>query len=108
MTAGSCIYAGWVKHTRIAPRRHAFRYPVWWMLLDLDELPELGRRLRFFSAGRFNLFSIHQKDYGDRHGLLKECVAALLAKAGIAGPVARVKLLTMPRLLGYAFNPLSI
>ena len=64
----SALYAGSVMHQRLRPARHRLRYRMFSLLLDLDELPELARRLRLFSLNRFNLFSLHERDYGDGDG----------------------------------------
>jgi hypothetical protein len=108
MTLSSSIYSGWVMHSRSVPKAHRFTYRVWWLLVDLDELDEIDRSLRFFSHNRFNLFSVHDRDYGHGKGALREYLQERLAAAGLAHACHRVELLTMPRLLGYAFNPLSI
>ncbi|MEJ8851585.1 DUF1365 domain-containing protein [Variovorax rhizosphaerae] len=102
----SALYTGSVMHQRLRPRRHRLRYRVFSLLVDLDELPALSRRLRLFSLNRFNLFSLHERDYGDGRGL-REHIDCKLREAGMSegGPVS---LLTMPRILGYAFNPLSV
>ena len=42
MSAHSAIYVGSVAHRRLAPRPHALRYRVFWLLLDLDELPAIA------------------------------------------------------------------
>ena len=42
----SALYEGTLMHARRTPVRNVFRYPVSYWLLDLDELPELDRRLR--------------------------------------------------------------
>jgi len=34
----SAIYRGWLEHRRETPRRHAFRYPLFMLYLDLAEL----------------------------------------------------------------------
>ncbi|NNC01213.1 DUF1365 family protein, partial [Corallococcus exiguus] len=82
---------------------------VYWLLVDLDELPALGRSLRFFSHNGFNLFSICDRDYGSRTGApLRKDVEAAMAQAGVACDGGAIRLLTMPRILGYAFNPLSV
>ena len=60
------LYVGSVMHQRLRPVRHRLRYRMFSLLLDLDELPALARRLRLFSLNRFNLFSLHERDYGDR------------------------------------------
>ena len=53
------------------PTTHALRYRLFQLLIDLDELGALDRRLRWFSADRFNLFSFHERDHGDGGGDLK-------------------------------------
>lgn len=108
MSLRSSIYRGWVMHRRHVPRPHGFRYRVWWMLVDLDELAELDRSLRTFSYNRFNLFALHDSDYGHGIGSLRGYVENRLAEAGLQHAGARIELLTMPRICGYAFNPLSI
>lgn len=63
---GACaLYAGSVMHQRLRPARHRLRYRMFSLLVDLDELPSLAKRLRLFSLNRFNLFSLHERDYGD-------------------------------------------
>lgn len=108
MTLNSSIYSGWVTHSRRSPRAHSFRYRVWWMLIDLDELSNVDRSVSLFSHNRFNLFSLHDSDYGHGSGPLREYVDERLSEAHLTHAGARIELLTMPRLCGYAFNPLSI
>jgi DUF1365 family protein len=112
MTAGpSGLYVGRVMHQRLKPRRHGLAYRVFSVLFDLDELPALDARLRWFSVGRFNLFSFHPADHGDGSAVdgagLRAQLDARVREAGLptGGPI---RLLAMPRLLGYAFNPLSV
>jgi DUF1365 family protein len=78
------------------------------MLLDLDEIDALAGKLRLFSHNRFNLFSFHDQDHGEgKTTSPSDRIERHLREAGIetGGPI---RLLTMPRILGYAFNPLSI
>ena len=51
----SGLYPGVVTHTRLKPRRHALRYDIFMLLLDLDELEMLDRGLKLFSLRRFSL-----------------------------------------------------
>ena len=105
----SALYEGHVVHERLAPRRHRLRYALFQILFDLDELPDLGRRLRWFSHDRLNLFSFFDRDHGDgRAGTLRGYVEETLRSAGIDIAGGRILLLCMPRLFGHVFNPISI
>jgi DUF1365 family protein len=105
--SASGLYAGTVVHTRLRPIRHHLRYRVFSLLLDLDELPGLG--LRLLSHNRFNLFAFHDRDHGDGGGTaLRPQVEAHLRAAGYAVDGGPIRLLSMPRMFGYAFNPLSV
>jgi hypothetical protein len=99
----SAIYTGTLVHARRAPARHVFRYPVSYWLFDLDELPELERRLRLFSINRRNVVSLSDRDHFDGTLPLKDAVVDLVGDPSIE----RVLMLTQPRVLGYVFNPVS-
>ena len=107
----AAIYRGRVMHQRLKPLRHRLQYRMFTLLLDIDELPALDARLQCFSVGRFNLFSFRPDDHGDGTAkdvpALRAQVDARLALAGL--PIGgAVRLLAMPRILGYAVNPLSV
>lgn len=110
MTGGrSSLYVGTVLHRRMRPRQHRLRYRVFWLLLDLGEIDALDARLRLFSRNRFNLFGFRDRDYGEGTAEpLRAQVERHLAAAGLAPDGGAIRLLTMPRILGYAFNPLSV
>ena len=105
----SAIYAGEVFHQRFRPRAHRLRYRVFQCLFDLDEIDAMARRLRLFSRNRFNLFAFHDRDFGDRSGNpLRPQVEALMRQAGQEPDGGPIRLLTMPRMLGHVFNPISL
>ena len=109
MIRHSALYVGEVMHRRTRPRRHHLRYRLFSLLVDLDELPELDARLRLFSHNRFNLFALHDRDHGDRSPApIRPRIEAMLRAHGFDFPSGPIRLLTMPRILGYAFNPLSL
>lgn len=109
MTQASALYRGLVTHRRLRPRDHRLNYRVFWLLLDLAEIDALDRRLRLFSRNRFNLLSFHDRDHGDGSGAaLRPQIDAFLSRAGIDIDGGHVRLLTMPRVLGYVFNPISL
>jgi uncharacterized protein len=108
MTLRSALYLGSVMHRRVRPKPHRLRYRVFWFLFDLDELEALPGHLRLFGHNRFNALSLHDADHGDGSSTsLREQVDRHLQAAGIDIAHGPIRLLCMPRILGYAFNPLS-
>lgn len=129
----SRIYTCHVMHARFIPKPHRFVYRVFMLAIDLDELPALHRGLRFFSVNSPGLYSFRESDYlpvsepvhnqsprpachliSDKPSAprvtsaLKARVLAFLGSSGVdPATVARVELVTLPRILGYLFNPVS-
>jgi len=98
-----------VWHRRLRPKPHAFRYPAFYLLIDLAQLEEVRGLSPILSANRFNLISFHEKDHGgDGTGSLQERISDQLANRFGGWRPHRILLLAMPRCLGFAFNPLSI
>ena len=109
MTFASGLYVGSVFHHRLAPRAHRFRYRLYWLLIDLDEAPRLCNQLRLFAYNRRALFSLRDRDHGDGSPTpLRAQADRLLASHGIDLQGGAIRLLCMPRTLGFAFNPLSV
>jgi uncharacterized protein len=100
-------------HQRLAPKRYALRHALFMFYLDLDELDALSRRLRLFSRAAWNLYSFRDGDHmpgcGEAGASLKHRLEQFLSSRGIQlGIHSRIRLLTLPRILGYVFNPISI
>lgn len=104
----SCLYECEVVHQRLHPKRHGFRYRLFFLDLDLEELPELSRRLRLFGAGRRALFEFRDNDHldlGQPGGLRANLAAWMEAQGCPLEPGDQIRLVTLPRVLGYIFNP---
>ncbi len=102
------LYDGSIEHCRHKPREHRFRYPLYVYGFDLEDLPELDRRLPFFGYNRFRPASVHDRDYLDEGpGTIREKLDRFLAKEGFIEAVARAFLVTSPRYFNYVFNPVS-
>ena len=107
--AAADLYVGEVMHRRSRPKAYEFVYRVFNIVLDIDRLAEAPARCRLFSHNWFNLFSFHDRDHGPRDGsALRPWIEEQLAAAGLSPAAAQVRLLCMPRVLGYGFDPLSI
>lgn len=105
----STLYVGRLTHSRLRPFGHKFEYRVFQGLFDIDELAILDSDLRLFSFGRRNLFSLDLKDHGPRDGSpWRPWVESTFANAGVDLEGGRIKILCFPRVLGYAFNPISV
>lgn len=105
----SALYAGGVTHERHGEKRHKLRYRLSLFALDLDEIDALDAKLNLFSHNRAGLYALLDRDHANRaRAPLKPQIERRLREAGLEPDGGAITLLTMPRLLGYAFNPLSV
>lgn len=105
----SCLYECTVMHRRLAPKKHEFVYRIFLFLFDLEELPEIERRVPFFSVNTPNLYSFRDEDYFQFHSRgIRQNLETFLSTQNLPVRPARIQLLTLPRLLGYTFNPVSV
>ena len=104
----SRIYKGWIRHRRLAPRRHRFRYRMFMLYIDLSELPSLFDGTPFWSARRPALAWFKRSDYlGRQNEPLDQSVRDLVALRTGARPLGPIRLLTHLRYFGYCMNPVS-
>jgi DUF1365 family protein len=104
----AALYAGRVAHIRHTPFRHRFDYRIWMLAVELDRLDELAAGSRIFAHNKAGLVSLHDKDHGYRdERSLRLYVEDALAAAGMPEFASRIVFITIPRVLGYAFSPIS-
>ncbi len=104
----SGVYLGTLRHRRFTPVPHAFTYPLFMVLLDVDQIGELMQASAFTSRNRFNWATFDDRDHlGDPRMPLRERLMVDAATHGVDLPVGRILLLTHLRYLGYCFNPVS-
>ncbi len=104
----SCIYAGQVRHRRFSPKRHEFRYRLFYAYLDLDELDEIFEQRWLWSTNRPNLAWFKRSDYfGKPETPIKQAVTEFVEKQTGKPPAGPIRLLTHLRYFGYVFNPVS-
>jgi len=117
-----------IMHTRHGAPKHVLRRRGLSLWIDLDRLEEAGAAARLFSVDGFNLLSFRQHDYGPNFkgrrksenrgngvsGKVKKPVSLAAYARDLARKirpeikVSTVHLLTFPRILGVAFNPVSV
>ena len=77
--------------------------------LDLDEIPKLDKHTPIFSYNKFNIFSFFDRDYlSQNNKSTKIKVIEYLRSNGLHIDCnCKIELITMPRIFGYTFNPVS-
>lgn len=106
----SCLYHGSVYHKRLKPFIHELNYRVFYLWLNLDDIPALANNTRWFSYNRFNLFSFYDRDHASRDGTpIRPWIEKALKEKGYDDCLGgEIYVLCYPRILGYVFNPLTM
>ena len=101
---------GQVRHTRLRPRRNAFVYDTYFLMLPMRHLADPAA-MGALAVNRAGLISFHDRDHGDGRGPESggalAWMEALLRQHGIEDADGEVWLHTYPRVLGYTFKPVS-
>ncbi len=99
------IVLGEVRHARLKPFEHSFRYRSFYLQLPVKSLgPKAGNW--GWGLNRKSLLSVHDRDHGDGRPLLAWALDTL-KKAGIDDVDGEIWLQTFPRMFGYVFKPVS-
>ncbi len=102
LAPGAALYECRITHTRLAPLRNVFTYRTYQWLVDLDHLPRPGRFLRLLAG-------FDSRDHlGDPRRPIRDNLDRFLMAQGIDTGGGRVVMLAHARVLGYAFNPLTV
>jgi DUF1365 family protein len=99
------IGLGEVRHARLRPVAHRFSYPSLFLLLPMRSLR--AQPCRALPRNRFGLIAFHDSDHGDGGPDALAWLEALLQREGVEGADGEVWLHCIPRVLGYAFKPVS-
>jgi uncharacterized protein len=105
----SCLYQGYVQHRRLSPAEHIFRYGLYMMYLDLEELPVLLEGQYGLHQARFSPASFCRSDHlGDPCIPLADAVRGLVEDRTGWRSVGPIRLLTLLRNWGHYFSPLNL
>lgn len=97
MVTSPQLFSARVAHKRLFPKANAFHYGIYYLALTLPAAPVPGRWASF-----------HKEDVGRRDGSdPTPWVRGILAEYGLDHKTQHIVLVTMPRVLGYVFNPVS-
>ncbi len=104
----SAIFRGRVRHRRMQPSVHEFRYRLFMMYLDLSELESVFENRWLWSTSRFALARFQRKHHlGDANVPLDLTVRDLVEAETGERPQGPIRLLTNLSYFGYCFNPVS-
>ena len=104
-------------HQRLSPKRYALRHSLFMFYLDLDEIGPLAADACACSAAiapTSTAFAmpitcrVAQRRWLRRCAQTAGCRPTLAAQGIALPPQARIRLLTLPRIAGYVFNPISV
>jgi DUF1365 family protein len=96
---------GVVRHRRLRPREHAFAYGTYFLMLPMRSLRAWPAAP--LSRNRSGLLSFHDRDHGDGRADALAWLDELLNAEGVLDADGEAWLHTYPRVLGYAFKPVS-
>lgn len=94
-----------ITHARFSPKPYTLSHKLTYLHVPMGFLPVLRRR--FLNRNGWGLFALNDRDYGNRSTGMSEWLQSAFASAGAAVPDGEVTLVTLPRVLGFGFNPVS-
>lgn len=98
------LWCAQVFHQRHFPKKNRFCYRIFYTLLDMQHIDTWSNR--WFSRQKIALLRYYDRDHGRRDGSCALTWANNLFKEKKI-EVDRIQLLTLPRVLGYFFCPVS-
>lgn len=97
------IFFGKVMHGRLFPKKNIFSYGIYYIALPLSRLGVMS-----IAYNRFAALGFYDKDHGNCDGSnLESWARKILKDYGQNKPDGEIRLICMPRVLGYVFNPVS-
>jgi DUF1365 family protein len=104
VTIGHQLLSANIYHKRLKPKENSFSYRAFYTILDMQRLKEKNNCL--FSTNRISMLSYQHRDHGCRDGTnATEWAKKIFIENNI--DVDYIKLITLPRVFGYLFNPVS-
>lgn len=96
------LFLSKVMHKRFFPKENAFNYNMYYLALPLSQINNLDIKLN-----KGGLLSFHEKDHGFKDGRSIEEWVKNILKENSLKINGEIILITLPRVLGYVFNPVS-
>ena len=102
------FYEGNIYHKRFHPKIHDFNYKFYLLDIDVANYNSFEKlKNGFFSINKLNLLSFNTKDHFGTSNNFLENIDDLLKKFNIEKS-SKLRFITLPRVLNFVFNPISI
>lgn len=101
------IFTAKVMHKRLFPKVNQFVYDIYYLALPLSKMEEAAKR--GLSINRPAPLSFYNRDHANRNDQedLQQWITGILKEHDLNNHISSVVLVSMPRVLGYVFNPVS-
>ncbi len=113
LPAGFAIAFGEIRHRRLRPAGHAFRYRGFFLQVPVDQLDGARHGNWLFGVNRPALLAFHEADHGRHTGDgpatppgVRDWIASVLQQAGIEAD-GQIRLHCFARMFGFVFKPVS-
>ncbi len=94
-----------ITHARFSPKPYTLAHNLTYLHIPVAAIPRLKRR--FLNRNGWGLFALNDRDYGDRRTSFHAWLNTAFASVAAALPDGEITLVTLPRVLGFGFNPVS-
>jgi len=102
------FYEGAIYHKRVHPKIHKFKYKFYLLDIDVADSSSFEKlKNSFFSINRLNFLSFKTKDHFGTSDNFLENIDELLEKFNLEKS-SKLRFITLPRVLNFVFNPISI
>lgn len=107
MALAPSLLFGKIMHKRLFPKVNGFTYGAYYLAFPLSRMEDLSDGWRF-GVNRPGILSFYGKDHGARDGSdLPAWGRGVLKRYDLEEADGEIILVTLPRVFGYVFNPVS-
>lgn len=97
------VFFGKVRHGRLFPKRNNFSYSIYYIVISLAQLKSLP-----IAHNKKAVMNFYDRDHGACDGSdIEKWARDILLDYNITKANGDIKLVCMPRIFGYVFNPVS-
>lgn len=102
------FYEGAIYHKRVHPKVHEFKYNFYLLDIDVSNSSSFNKlKNSYFSINKLNFLSLKTKDHFGKSDDFLQNIDRLLEEFNLEKS-SKLRFITLPRVLNFVFNPISI